>query len=460
MAHGRAGRDGAGHAECRRRGRGGAMAARDRGTGMGGAMGGAGAACRHGAAWRAVARDGRRDGDGQSSGHDERDDGRPSGHDGRHGGWAARIWAAMRGMGWHMGGFRGGMPMGAASAAGCTWAGWAAWAAEWAAFAAAAAHGRHGRRWTSAAAATADRRLELVDVRWPASVDGHVSPPGPTARTDQCRKWRRPVRIMAMPCSSQALDRLVVAPRAAGLDDRGHAGRGGEVGAVAEREEGVGGQHRAPGPRAGLLDGDPDRVEPAHLAGADADDLPSLASTIAFDLTAAQTRQAKARSRRSASVGARRVGTLPGGRVGLEPVPVLDEQAPFDPAEVEARRRPGRRGRSARRGRAAGRCSARSAWSSATPGRRRRSPGRGSPRGIGRAGTSARPWRDRPAGSAPTIPPKALTRIALVGALERRRPARRPIAAPQGLLCLRMQAAGSANWRTRRRALSRSSRLL
>ena len=33
-------------------------------------------------------------------------------------------------------------------------------------------------------------------------------------------------------------------------------------------------------------------------------------------------------------------------------------------------------------------------------------------------------------------------------------------AAPQGLLCLRMHAAGKANWRISRNALSRSSRLL
>src|SRR4051794_27675777 len=68
---------------------------------------------------------------------------------------------------------------------------------------------------------------------------------------------------------------LVVAPGAAGLDDGRDAGPGGEVGAVAEGEEGVGGEHRPPGPLAGLLDGDLDRVEPAHLAGTHADELPT-----------------------------------------------------------------------------------------------------------------------------------------------------------------------------------------
>ena len=51
-------------------------------------------------------------------------------------------------------------------------------------------------------------------------------------------------------------------------------------------------------------------------------------------------------------------------------------------------------------------------------------------------------------------------RVAVVGQLEGLGQAARPTAAPQGLLCLRIEAAGSANWRTRRRALSRSSRLL
>ena len=50
--------------------------------------------------------------------------------------------------------------------------------------------------------------------------------------------------------------------------------------------------------------------------------------------------------------------------------------------------------------------------------------------------------------------------VALVGQLEGRRRASSAVAAPQGLLCLRMHAAGSANWRISRRALSRSSRLL
>jgi nucleoside-diphosphate-sugar epimerase len=51
---------------------------------------------------------------------------------------------------------------------------------------------------------------------------------------------------------------LVVALRAAGLDDRRDPGGGGDVGAVAEREEGVGGEHGARRPVARLRDGDPD----------------------------------------------------------------------------------------------------------------------------------------------------------------------------------------------------------
>ena len=43
-------------------------------------------------------------------------------------------------------------------------------------------------------------------------------------------------------------DHLGVAARAAGLDDGRDAGRGGAVDRIVEREEGVGGQHRAARP--------------------------------------------------------------------------------------------------------------------------------------------------------------------------------------------------------------------
>ena len=78
----------------------------------------------------------------------------------------------------------------------------------------------------------------------------------------------------------RGLDDLVVAHRAAGLDHRRGAGLGGSEEAVGEREEGVGGHHRAPGQRLRLArrfggvrrleGGDAGAVHPAHLAGADA----------------------------------------------------------------------------------------------------------------------------------------------------------------------------------------------
>ena len=88
---------------------------------------------------------------------------------------------------------------------------------------------------------------------------------------DQCRKWRSPVKTMAMPCSSAASIDLGVADAAAGLDDGRDAGRGGDVEAVAEREEGVAGAHPADGPVAGSIGGDAGRVDAVLLTGADAE---------------------------------------------------------------------------------------------------------------------------------------------------------------------------------------------
>src|SRR5262245_2477156 len=70
-------------------------------------------------------------------------------------------------------------------------------------------------------------------------------------------------------------ERLVVTLRSAGLDDRGDARRGRGVGSIAEREEGVRGEHGTVGTLTRLGDGDPNRIEPAHLPRADADELPA-----------------------------------------------------------------------------------------------------------------------------------------------------------------------------------------
>ena len=85
---------------------------------------------------------------------------------------------------------------------------------------------------------------------------------------------------------------------------------------------------------AALLDREADRVDAAHLAGADADVAPSLAITIAFERTCRQTVQAK-----------QHVVPLLLARLGLGhdlhdlarlgvAVPVLDEQAAADPLDV------------------------------------------------------------------------------------------------------------------------------
>src|SRR5882672_5249156 len=67
------------------------------------------------------------------------------------------------------------------------------------------------------------------------------------------------------------LDRHLVPDRAAGLDDRGDAGPGGELDPIGEREVGVAGHDRGLGPVAGAADGDLDRHLAARLGRADPD---------------------------------------------------------------------------------------------------------------------------------------------------------------------------------------------
>ena len=95
----------------------------------------------------------------------------------------------------------------------------------------------------------------------------------------QWRKWRRPVKTIAAPAACDRRDDLVVALRAARLDERGDAGVERELRPVGEREERVAREHRAGrvvAELAGLLDRDPHGVDAAHLAGADADRLAAL----------------------------------------------------------------------------------------------------------------------------------------------------------------------------------------
>src|SRR5690606_29192911 len=111
-------------------------------------------------------------------------------------------------------------------------------------------------------------------------------PPEPMTRTFMCCSESRlgwSCLVAEMPETGEhhgdvvlvgCSDHLFVAHRAAGLDDRGGAGLGKHVEAVAEGEEGVRGDHAAGDLQAGILGldlGDAGGVDPAHLAGADAD---------------------------------------------------------------------------------------------------------------------------------------------------------------------------------------------
>ena len=122
------------------------------------------------------------------------------------------------------------------------------------------------------------------------------------------------MKTIATPAASQASIDLGVALRAARLDDRPHAGVDRQLRAVGEREERVGGQHRAverqPG-RGRLVDRDPHRVDAAHLPGADPDRRRGPRdSTIAFERTCLHTRIANSSSPHSSSVGLRSVDDL------------------------------------------------------------------------------------------------------------------------------------------------------
>ena len=68
-------------------------------------------------------------------------------------------------------------------------------------------------------------------------------------------------------------DDLGVADRAAGLDDGGCTGIGDGFEAVGEREEGVGGGYGSFEREDGFHGSEAGRVDPAHLAGSDADGL-------------------------------------------------------------------------------------------------------------------------------------------------------------------------------------------
>ena len=127
----------------------------------------------------------------------------------------------------------------------------------------------------------------------------------------QCLKCRRPVKIIAMPCSLAAAMTSASPFEPPGLDDRRDAGLGDGVDPVAERER----KRRTRRPRlrerslafsAAMCDESSRLICPAPTPTT----APPRANRIAFDFTCLQTFQANSRSRRSASVGLREVTTF------------------------------------------------------------------------------------------------------------------------------------------------------
>ena len=102
-------------------------------------------------------------------------------------------------------------------------------------------------------------------------------------------------------------DDFLVAHRAAGLDHGRGAGLGHHVEAVAEGEEGIGGDHRAGQRQAGVLRLDRGDARASRRGSSGRRRRravrPLPQKTMAFDLTYLATRQANSRSRISASVG-------------------------------------------------------------------------------------------------------------------------------------------------------------
>src|SRR5579883_658304 len=86
------------------------------------------------------------------------------------------------------------------------------------------------------------------------------------------------------------LDRIGIAHGAAGLDDGRDAGAGGLIYIITEGEERIGSEYAALASLASLAHGHVDRIDAAHLPGADTDDHAALAqhNGVAFDVFAHQ----------------------------------------------------------------------------------------------------------------------------------------------------------------------------
>ncbi len=133
-------------------------------------------------------------------------------------------------------------------------------------------------------------------------------------------------------------NRLFIAAGPAGLDDGRDASRRGQVRPVTEREEGVGGEDRLLGARSRFLDGDPHRIQPAHLTRAHTHNL----AVSGQDDRVGLYRCADAPGECQVppfGLGRRAPGRHAAGRrVRFELIPVLNEEPSFDPAKITARR--------------------------------------------------------------------------------------------------------------------------
>ena len=137
----------------------------------------------------------------------------------------------------------------------------------------------------------------------------------------QWRKCRSPVNTIARPSSSARLDDLLVAHRAAGLDDHRDAGGGGRLDAVGERVERVARARAARGParRPSSPRSRPTRPGSAGRRRCRRPGRPSPARSRSTSRARRCATRARRRATRS-SVGARLVTTRQSSRAGGEVV--------------------------------------------------------------------------------------------------------------------------------------------
>ena len=128
-------------------------------------------------------------------------------------------------------------------------------------------------------------------------------------------------------------DDVGIADRAARLNHSGGAGFGGFFDAVGEGKERVGSHDRAGGkiaPSSRRSHG----IDAAHLACTEPNVAPSLAKTIALDLTCLETFQAKRKVCISSAVGTRFVTVRSSLRHDFAEVGLLDQDAAQDALEL------------------------------------------------------------------------------------------------------------------------------